>query len=244
MRKKRKKSVTHAPTRDEKSSDSIARAATRPTRGCRCNFSSLAGIWKIVTRHSWEGRVSTLRANRAEPDRAMLQAPSMHIQSKLEAAGVSISRYGLVGVLLLVGALKFTPGEAAGIQPLVAHSPLMSWMYGLLSVSGVSDVIGVIEIATAVLIALRPLSPKVSFVGSAAGVVTFLLTVSFLFSTPGAAQLRYGFPVLRNAGQFLIKDLVLLGASLWTAAEAHRVAQGPRAWLTLFATIPISFRHR
>ncbi len=54
-----------------------------------------------------------------------------------------------------------------------------------------------------------------------AAVVTFLLTVSFLFSTPGAAQLKYGFPVLGDAGQFLIKDLVLLGASFWTAAEAH-----------------------
>jgi reactive chlorine resistance protein C len=89
----------------------------------------------------------------------MLEGPSTQIQSKLDAAGVSVSRYGLVVVLLLIGVLKFTPGEAAGIQPLVGHSPLMSWMYGLLSVQGVCDVIGVIELATAVLIALRPLSP-------------------------------------------------------------------------------------
>src|SRR6266852_2440781 len=111
------------------------------------------------------------------------------------------------------------------MQSLVAHSPLMSWMYGLLSVQGVSNVIGAIEIAIAALMALRPLSPKASFVGSLGAVVTFLLTVSFLLSTPGAAQLRYGFPVLGDAGQFLIKDLVLLGASLWTAAEAYGAAQ-------------------
>jgi Protein of unknown function, DUF417 len=30
--------------------------------------------------------------------------------------------------------------EAAGIQPLVAHSPLMSWMYVVLSLQGVSNV--------------------------------------------------------------------------------------------------------
>jgi uncharacterized membrane protein YkgB len=52
-------------------------------------------------------------------------------------------------------------------------------------------------------------------------VVTFLLTVSFLLSTPGAVHWKYAFPVLGDAGQFLIKDLVLLGASLWTAAEAN-----------------------
>ena len=93
--------------------------------------------------------MSTLSGDRAATDRAVLEVPSTRIQSKLEAAAVSVSRYGLVVVLLLIGVLKFTPGEAAGIQPLVAHSPLMSWMYGLLSIQGVSNVIGVIEIATA-----------------------------------------------------------------------------------------------
>jgi Protein of unknown function, DUF417 len=100
---------------------------------------------------------------------------------------------------------------------------------GLLSVQGVSNVIGVIEIATAALIALRPFSRKASFVGSLAAVVTFLLTVSFLFSTPGAFHFMYGFPVLGDAGQFLIKDLVLLGASFWTAAEAFSASQGQGA---------------
>ena len=81
---------------------------------------------------------------------------SRSVQSRLETAGILVSRYGLVVVLLLIGVLKFTPGEAAGIQPLVAHSPLMSWMYGLLSVQGVSNVIGTIEIATAALICASP----------------------------------------------------------------------------------------
>ncbi len=156
-------------------------------------------------------------------------ALSTGVQSRLETAGILVSRYGLVVVLLLIGVLKFTPGEAAGIQPLVAHSPLLSWMYGLLSMQGVSNVIGTIEIATAALISLRPISAKASFVGSLAAVLTFLLTVSFLFSTPGAAGLKYGFPVLGDAGQFLIKDLVLLGASLWTAAEAHGAIRRSRA---------------
>jgi uncharacterized membrane protein YkgB len=162
-------------------------------------------------------------------DLAIQGVPARSVQTRLDAAGILVSRYGLVVVLLLIGVLKFNPGEAAGIQPLVAHSPLMSWMYGLLSIQGVSNVIGAIEIATAGLIALRPLSPKASFVGSLAAVLTFLLTVTFLFSTPGAAELRHGFPVLGDAGQFLIKDLVLLGASFWTAAEAYRAVHGSHA---------------
>lgn len=51
------------------------------------------------------------------------------IRTRLESIGVGVSRYGLVVVLTLIGLLKFTSPEATGIQPLVAHSPLMSWMY-------------------------------------------------------------------------------------------------------------------
>jgi uncharacterized membrane protein YkgB len=147
------------------------------------------------------------------------------LASRLELAGTVVSRYGLVIVLLLIGLLKFTPDEATGIQPLVAHSPFLSWMYSVLSLQHVSDLIGFIEIATAFLIALRPISARASFIGSLAAIVTFLLTASFLFSTPGAIQFQHGISLLGDAGQFLIKDLVLLGASFWTAAEALRATE-------------------
>jgi uncharacterized membrane protein YkgB len=137
----------------------------------------------------------------------------------LEAIGIAISRYGLVLVLLLIGLLKFTAAEAAGIQPLIAHSPLMSWMYAVLGVRGVSALIGTIEITFALLVALRPLSAGTSFVDTLGCIVTFLLTTSFLLSTPGAVRWSYGLPVLGDAGHFLIKDVVLLGASFLTASE-------------------------
>ncbi len=113
-------------------------------------------------------------------------------------------------------------GEAQGIQPLVASSPLMFWLYKVFSLQAVSNLIGVIEIAVAVLIALRPFSARLSFVGSIGAIITFVLTVSFLFSTPGAFQFSHGVPLLGDAGQFLIKDVVLLGASIFTAAEARK----------------------
>ncbi len=151
--------------------------------------------------------------------RALMRANS---RTSLETVGIHVSRYGLVIVLLLIGVLKFTLGEAQAIQPLVANSPLMFWLYRIFSLQGVSNLIGLIEILVALLIALRPLSARLSFVGSIGAIITFLLTVSFLFSTPGAFQFSHGFPLLGDAGQFLIKDLVLLGASIWTAAEGHK----------------------
>jgi uncharacterized membrane protein YkgB len=103
----------------------------------------------------------------------------------------------------------------------VANSPLMFWLYRILSVQGGSNLIGVIEIVVALLIASRPFSARLSLIGSIGAIITFSLTVSFLYSTPGAVHFSHWLPVLNDAGQFLIKDLVLLGASVWTAAEAR-----------------------
>jgi uncharacterized membrane protein YkgB len=155
---------------------------------------------------------------------AGFQDPRERVPAFLENAGIFFSRYGLVVILALIGALKFTSAEAAGIRPLVGHSPFLSWMYYLLSVQGVSNVIGVIELLVAALIALRPLSARASLFGSLGAIVTFLLTTSFLFTTPGALQLGHGVQILGDAGQFLVKDLVLLGASFWTAAEAWQAS--------------------
>src|SRR5882724_344452 len=161
-------------------------------------------------------------------EQAMVEDRLVRIRVALEGAGAVLSRYGLVVILLLIGILKFTPAEADGIQPLVAHSPFMSWMYFVLSKQGVSNFIGIIELLVALLLALRPISPRASFVGSLGAIATFLLTTSFLFTTPGAIELGHGVEILGGAGQFLIKDLVLLGASFWTAAEALRAANGKR----------------
>jgi reactive chlorine resistance protein C len=157
-------------------------------------------------------------------EQAVAGERSIRTNVALESAGAVVSRYGLVVILLLIGILKFTPAEADGIQPLVAHSPFMSWMYLVLSKQGVSNFIGVVELLIALLLALRPISPRASFIGSLGAIATFFLTTSFLFSTPGAIQLGHGVEILGGAGQFLIKDLVLLGASFWTAAEALRAA--------------------
>jgi len=67
------------------------------------------------------------------------------------------------------------------------------------------------------------LLPKLSVLGSVLATLLFLTTISFLFTTPGVAEAAGGgFPALSSTGQFLLKDVVLLGASLWTLADALR----------------------
>ena len=142
-----------------------------------------------------------------------------------EAVGEAILRYGLVLVVAWIGAMKFTAYEAAGIQPLVANSPLMGWTYRFLSVQGFSNLLGSVEIAIAAMIGLRPVSPRVAALGSGMAVMMFLTTLSFLFSTPGWEPSLGGFPSLSVLpGQFLLKDVVLLGAAVWSLNEALRAA--------------------
>ncbi len=144
---------------------------------------------------------------------------------KLENIGATVIRYGLVAVLLWVGLLKFTAYEAEGIQGLVANSPLMSWAYSVMSVRAFSAVLGIIEITLGILIALRPVAPRLSAFGSIGAIVMFLTTLTFLLTTPGVWQPGYGFPSLSPMpGQFIAKDLLFLGAALWTAGEALRAA--------------------
>ncbi len=145
----------------------------------------------------------------------------------LENIGANVLRYGLVIILLWVGLLKFTAYEAEGIQGLIANSPLFSWMLGIMSIRSVAALIGTIEIILAIMIAMRSFVPKISAFGSIGAIIMFLITLSFALTTPGVWQAGYGFPFPSPMpGQFLAKDLILLGAAVWTAGEAWRASEG------------------
>ncbi len=147
------------------------------------------------------------------------------LPASLGRAGVLLLRYGLVLIFLWFGLLKFTSYEADGIAPLAMNSPLLAWAFEALGKQGFSNAIGVAELAIGVLIALRPWSASASAIGSLGAAATFLVTLSFLLTTPGVWQEGRGFPFLSGmVGQFLIKDLVLFAASVWTAGEAFRAA--------------------
>jgi reactive chlorine resistance protein C len=151
--------------------------------------------------------------------------------ARLEAAGGAVLRYGLVAILLYFGTFKFTAVEAAAIRPLVENSPALGWMYGLLGEQAVSNLIGASEVAIAVLIALRRWSPRAAVVGGLLAAGTFVITLSFLFTTPDSWTAVPGFPLPlpSGGGGFILKDLFLLGAALWSAGEAARAAPRRRA---------------
>ena len=140
---------------------------------------------------------------------------------RLATAGRAVLRYGLVSLLVMWGGFKFAAFEAEGIKPLVENSPLLRWLYPLLGVRGTSSLIGVVELTAALLICTRRWKPRLSAVGSLLAAGTFLVTLSFLITTPGVLEPTNPF------GGFLLKDVMLLGAALCTAAEALEAARPP-----------------
>jgi uncharacterized membrane protein YkgB len=138
----------------------------------------------------------------------------------IETAGVGILRYGLVLLLIMWGGAKFTAFEAEAIKPLVENSPFVGWMYGVFGLRGAAALFGVFEVLTAVLIAARRWLPRVSGYASLVATSMFLVTLSFLVTTPNV------FAPTSPWGGFLMKDIILLGAALYTSAEALRAAAG------------------
>ena len=132
------------------------------------------------------------------------------------AASAAILRYGLVLFLVGGGVAKFTEAEAVTIQPWVAHSPFLGWLYTVTSVQGASMMIGVIELMLGALLAVRHWWPRLSVLGSLGACIQFAMTFSFLFTTPGLSSDTQG---------FLMKDLILFGAAAWTAADALGAAE-------------------
>ncbi len=150
-------------------------------------------------------------------------------ESAVEAYGSNALALGralliitLATVFLWIGGMKFTDYEAQNVALFIANNPLLSWLHGAFGIKGGSRFLGVYEVAAGFLLLCRFFSPRLGAIGAAMSIITYLLTLSCLITTPGAfAPEGGGFPALSaEIGQFLAKDFVLLAASVYLLGEA------------------------
>ena len=82
----------------------------------------------------------------------------------------------------------------------------------MLGERGEADLLGLVELTTAMLLAAGSVSRLLSAIGSLLGVGTFLITWSLFFTTPGVVTWSLSTdPIAWNlTGEFLFKDVVLL----------------------------------
>jgi len=150
------------------------------------------------------------------------QTPPKKSCNYIECLGVILIRLSLVIVLLWIGAMKFTSYEANAIQGLISTSPIMSWTYQVFSVQMTSNIIGIIEIITAILLLIGFKCNKMGGLGAILAIITFAITTTFIFTVPGWEQ-TLGFPALSvSPGQFLLKDIVLFSAAVLLLGRACR----------------------
>lgn len=99
---------------------------------------------------------------------------------RLQRIGAAVLRWSLASLLLFFGALKWTAAEAQAILPFMLNSPLLAWLERAFEPQHASELIGVIEVTIAVLIALRQWAPRLTMIGGLLAIGMFLTTLSFL----------------------------------------------------------------
>ena len=124
---------------------------------------------------------------------------------------LAILRWVMVVIFVSFGMQKFTLQSAQGIAPFISNSPFISWL-SIFGLRGEAYVLGVTEFIIATLLVAGAFSPLLSAIGALMGVVTFAITWSFFFTTPGVVRWSFSTdPIAWNlTGEFIFKDIVLL----------------------------------
>jgi uncharacterized membrane protein YkgB len=126
-----------------------------------------------------------------------------------------VTSIGMIVMLLWAGSYKMTIPGAEGIIPLVSSSPLISWHFKLFGPYVGSDLIGLTEITSAMLILAGYLRPKAGIVGGLITSLMFLTTSTMVITTPGSTTIVHGTRYLSLIGLFLFKDVLSLGVSFY-----------------------------
>jgi len=181
------------------------------------------------------------------------------LAARADRFAVTVTRLGLIVVLVWIGGLKLFKYEADGIVPFVANSPLMSFFYKYPApnykghMNGEGQLVpgnrewhrengtypfayglGAVIVLYGLMLSLHPWRPEIAAVGGLLVAIMSLVTLSFLITTPESwvpalGDTEHGFPYLSGRGRLVIKDIIMLGAGLVVMADSARAYLGKRA---------------
>jgi uncharacterized membrane protein YkgB len=140
-------------------------------------------------------------------------------------------RGALVFIFLIFGYQKWFEYEAHVVLPFIIHGPLTFWLYPAFGVRGASMFLGAAEWTFGALLFLGFWSPRLGVLGALGSTFTFVATVTIIPFFPNAWAARAGgFPAMTVPLAFLIKDIVLLAASIYLLKQdvARSLATGAK----------------
>ncbi|HTZ78161.1 MAG TPA: DUF417 family protein [Stellaceae bacterium] len=125
-------------------------------------------------------------------------------------------RGSMVIIFLFFGYQKWFGYEAQVLVPYISNGPLIFWLYPVFGTQGASWFLGVSEWLFCVLLFLGFWNKRLGVCGAIGSCITFIATVTIIpFMPDGWATSAGGFPAMDGNVLFLMKDVVLLAASIY-----------------------------
>ena len=134
-----------------------------------------------------------------------------------------LMRAAMVLIFALFGYQKWFDYEAQVLIPFISNGPFIFWLEPAFGVHGASYFLGVSEWLFGALLLAGFWNKHLGILGAIGSTGTFVMTVTIIpFMPNGWASV--GFPAMAINNAFLLKDVVLLAASLYLLKEDIRRA--------------------
>lgn len=131
-----------------------------------------------------------------------------------------ILRASMVLIFLLFGYQKWFEYEAKVLIPYISNGPLIFWLYPVFGIREASWFLGVSEWLFGTLLFLGFWNKRLGILGAIGSIATFVGTVTIIpFMPNGWEPSAGGFPAMVGNVPFLMKDVVLLGVSIYLLKE-------------------------
>jgi uncharacterized membrane protein YkgB len=125
-------------------------------------------------------------------------------------------RASMVLIFFFFGYQKWFQYEVERLIPYIGNGPLIFWLYAALGMRGATWFLGASEWTFGTLLLLGFWNKKLGILGALGSTITFITTVTIIpFMPDGWDAAAGGFPAMTGNVPFLMKDVVLLAASIY-----------------------------
>jgi uncharacterized membrane protein YkgB len=125
-------------------------------------------------------------------------------------------RASMVLIFFFFGYQKWFQYEVERLIPYISNGPLIFWLYPALGMRGATWFLGASEWTFGTLLLLGFWNKKLGILGALGSTITFITTVTIIpFMPDGWDAAAGGFPAMTGNVPFLMKDVVLLAASIY-----------------------------
>jgi uncharacterized membrane protein YkgB len=152
-----------------------------------------------------------------------------------EDADYHLIRAAVVIIFFFFGYQKWFAYEVERLIPYISNGPLILWLYPALGMRGATWFLGASEWTFGTLLFLGFWNKKLGILGALGSAFTFIATVTIIpFMPDGWDAAAGGFPAMTGNVPFLMKDVVLLAASVYlliqdVRRELRRIGTAERA---------------